>query len=72
MLISIYNISSNKIFKLSYIIYFNNDEINYYPFSKLFSSLISLSYNSKVNLKNVIPVENISLFSGLNSPNPDF
>jgi len=72
LLISIYNISSNKIFKLSYIIYFNNDEINYYPFSKLFSSLISLSYNSKVNLKNVIPVENISLFSGLNSPNPDF
>ena len=27
--------------------------------------------NNKINLKNVNPVENISLFSGLNYPNPD-
>jgi len=33
---------------------------------------ISLSYNNNANLKNVNPVENMSLFSGLNYPNPDF
>ena len=45
--------------------------MSYFPFSILFISLISFSYNSNDNLKNVSPVENISLFSGLNYPNPD-
>ena len=38
----------------------------------LFIYDISSSFNNNDNLKNVNPVENISLFSGLNYPNPDF
>ena len=30
------------------------------------------SDNNNDNLKNVNPVENMSLFSGLNFPNPDY
>ena len=46
--------------------------IYYSPVSKLFISDIFFSSNNNDNLKNVNPVENISLFSGLNDPNPDF
>ena len=46
--------------------------IKYYPFLILFISDISSELNNNDNLKNVNPVENISLFSGLNCTNPDF
>ena len=45
--------------------------IKYSPFLILFISNISFEVNNSDNLKNVNPVENISLFSGLNFPNPD-
>jgi len=47
-------------------------EINCSPFSKLFISDISFLSNNSDNLRNVNPVEKISLFSGLNSPDPDY
>ena len=46
-------------------------KIKYVPFSKSFNYEISFSYNNNHNLKIVNPAENISLFSGLNYPNPD-
>ncbi len=46
-------------------------EINISPFSKLFISEILFSSNNNDNLRNVKPVEKISLFSALNSPNPE-
>ena len=45
--------------------------INYSPFSKSFIPIISFSFSNNHNLKIVNPAENISLFSGLNYPNPD-
>ena len=72
LVISIYNISSNKIDKLIYFIFLILFQIKYYPFSILFISDISFSYSNNDNRKNVNPAENISLFSGLNYPNPDF
>ncbi len=38
----------------------------------LFIPDISFSDNNNDNLKNVNPVENISLFTVLNYPNPDY
>ena len=46
--------------------------MNFSPFSKLFISFISDSNRDNDNLKNVNPVEKISLLKGLNSPVPDF
>ena len=37
----------------------------------LFNPWIYSSFKVKINLKNVNPKENISLFSGLNYPKPD-
>ena len=45
--------------------------IKYSPFLILFISDISSELNNNDNLKNVNPVENISLFYGLNSPKPE-
>ena len=70
--IFIFNISSNKIAKILYLINDNFLLINYSPFSKLFISEISFSINYNDNLRKVNPVENISLFSGLNIPDPDY
>ena len=67
----IYNISYNKITKFADWIKLSFNSINYYPISMSFMSLISFSDNDKTNLKKVNPKENISLFSGLNSPIPD-
>ena len=72
LLIFIYNISSNKIDKLIYLILIIYFEINYSPFSKSFIPDIYFSHKSNDNLKKVNPVENISLFSEINYPNPDF
>ena len=41
-----------------------------YSFSLLFNPYIFSSYNYKTILKNDIPKENISDYSGLNSPLP--
>ena len=70
-MISIYNISSNKIAKIIYLMFIIWLWINYSPLSKLFISEIFFSANNNDNLRNVNPVEKISLFSGLNSPVPD-
>ena len=69
--IFIYNISYNIIFKTLYLIFINFFKINYSPFLKSFISTISIEFNNADNLKYVSPVENISLFSGSNYPNPD-
>ena len=45
--------------------------INNSPVLILFISYILSEVSNNDNLKNVNPVENISLFSGLNYPNPD-
>ena len=49
------------------IIYFY---INLFPISKLFIPDIYSSDKNKLNLKNVIPNEKISHFSGLDYPTP--
>ena len=71
LLIFIYNISYNIIFKLISFILLIFLSINYYPFLK-FISAISSYFNNNDNLKNVNPVENISLLTGSNYPNPDY
>ena len=45
--------------------------IIYYPVSISFIFAIYFSYNDKTNLKKLKPKENISHFSGLNSPKLD-
>ena len=56
-------------FNLKSSIYYTN-YIKSYSFSLLFNPYIFSSYNYKTILKNDIPKENISDYSGLNSPLP--
>ena len=65
-----YNISYNIIFNPGYLIWIINLIISI-SFYRLFKPEIWFSDNNIDNLKNVNPVINISLFSGLNSPKPD-
>ena len=51
---------------------FSNLYTKYLPLSKSFRLAIWFSFSNKANRIIVIPVEKISLFSGLNSPKPDF
>jgi len=67
----IYSISNNKTYRFTYWILSSYNSINCYPVSISFIFEIKFSINNKVNLKKVSPIENISLFSGLNSPKPD-
>jgi len=63
----IINISFNIIYKLWYLIKVNFWIIFYLPFLISFNPDIYYSFNNNINLKNVIPSENISDNSGLNS-----
>ena len=66
----IFNIQDNIKFNPECSIFFNYLFIKSYPFLISFIPLIWFSFNYKINLKNVIPKENISANSGLNSPIP--
>ena len=45
--------------------------ITYFPSIKEFIPDISYSFKFKIDLKKVIPTENISFFSGINYPYPN-
>ena len=58
------NISLIKKYNKKFIIYYKYNNVLIFPFSS-FNPDNNYSFNNNINLKNVIPKENISHFSGL-------